>query len=85
YHNSTHAADVVQAMHYNIRENKLMSFLDDEEKMASILSAACHDLDHPGVNQNFLIHTSNPLAQLYHNTSVLENHHYRSTLSLLRE
>jgi len=35
------------------------------EKMAAIVAAASHDLDHPGVNQAFLIATSNPLASLY--------------------
>ncbi len=35
------------------------------ERMIALLSAATHDLDHPGVNQGFLIATSNPLATLY--------------------
>lgn len=33
--------------------------------MAAIIAAASHDLDHPGVNQSFLIATANPLAALY--------------------
>eukprot|EP00069_Balaena_mysticetus_P005236 bmy_17862T0 len=47
--------------------------------------AATHDLDHPGVNQPFLIKTNHYLATLYKNTSVLENHHWRSAVGLLRE
>lgn len=35
------------------------------EVMASLLGAVAHDLDHPGVNQPFLIATSNHLATLY--------------------
>lgn len=35
------------------------------EVMASLLGAVAHDLDHPGVNQHFLISTSNHLAMLY--------------------
>lgn len=35
------------------------------EVMASLLGAVTHDLDHPGVNQHFLISTSNHLAMLY--------------------
>ncbi|XP_022236218.1 cAMP-specific 3',5'-cyclic phosphodiesterase 7B-like, partial [Limulus polyphemus] len=53
--------------------------------MASLLGAVCHDLDHPGVSQPFLIATSNHLAALYKNFSVLENHHWRSAISCLRE
>lgn len=33
--------------------------------MASLIAAVTHDLDHPGVNQPFLIATSNHLAALY--------------------
>jgi len=33
--------------------------------MASLIAAVAHDLDHPGVNQPFLIATSNHLATLY--------------------
>lgn len=35
------------------------------EELVSIVAAITHDLDHPGVNQNFLIATNNHLAQLY--------------------
>ena len=35
------------------------------EKMTALLAAIMHDLDHPGVNQSFLIATTNPLAGLY--------------------
>ena len=35
------------------------------ERMAAVLAAVCHDLDHPGVNQPFLIATANHLATLY--------------------
>ena len=35
------------------------------EIMASLIAAVSHDLDHPGVNQPFLIATSNHLAALY--------------------
>lgn len=33
--------------------------------MTSLLAAMTHDLDHPGVNQAFLIATANHLADLY--------------------
>ena len=55
------------------------------EVMIAILSSATHDLDHPGVNQTFLIATSNHLAALYKNRSVLENHHWRSAIGILHE
>ncbi|KAL3918762.1 MAG: hypothetical protein SGPRY_005888 [Prymnesium sp.] len=42
-----------------------------------------HDTDHPGVMNGFLIATRHPLALLYNNQSVLENHHCSTSLSLL--
>jgi hypothetical protein len=85
YHNSIHATDVTQAMHCFLQESKILEYLEPLEIMASLLGAVCHDLDHPGVNQPFLIATSNHLAALYENTSVLENHHWRSAIGCLLE
>ena len=46
------------------------------EVMGVILAAMAHDLDHPGVNNTFLIATANHLATLYQVS--LQNHvpHY---------
>lgn len=85
YHNSVHAADVTQAMHCFIQENKIRKHMTNLEILCSILAAVCHDLDHPGVNQSFLVATKNPLADLYRNISVLENHHWRFALCIFRE
>ncbi|XP_063983222.1 uncharacterized protein LOC135165656 isoform X4 [Diachasmimorpha longicaudata] len=85
YHNSIHATDVTQAMHCFLQENKIRKNLSGLEIMASLIAAVTHDLDHPGVNQPFLVATSNHLATLYENTSVLENHHWRSAIACLLE
>lgn len=85
YHNSVHAADVTQAMHCFLLEEKIREHMTPVEAMASLIAAVTHDLDHPGVNQPFLIATSNHLAALYKNFSVLENHHWRSAISCLRQ
>ncbi|KAL2085187.1 hypothetical protein ACEWY4_018507 [Coilia grayii] len=85
YHNAVHAADVTQAMYCYLREPKLAKSLTSYDILLGLLAAATHDLDHPGVNQPFLIKTNHYLAVLYRNTSVLENHHWRSVVGLLRE
>ncbi|KAL0852418.1 hypothetical protein ABMA28_000606, partial [Loxostege sticticalis] len=85
YHNAIHAADVTQAMHCFLQQKQIRDHLEPLEIMASLLAAIAHDMDHPGVNQPFLIATSNHLATLYRNTSVLENHHWRSAVSCLIE
>ncbi|TKC43753.1 hypothetical protein EI555_004366 [Monodon monoceros] len=85
YHNAVHAADVTQAMHCYLKEPKLANSVTPWDVLLSLIAAATHDLDHPGVNQPFLIKTNHYLATLYKNTSVLENHHWRSAVGLLRE
>ncbi|XP_041103399.1 high affinity cAMP-specific 3',5'-cyclic phosphodiesterase 7A-like isoform X4 [Polyodon spathula] len=85
YHNAVHAADVTQAMHCYLKEPKLAKSLTPWDILLALLAATTHDLDHPGVNQPFLIKTNHYLATLYKNTSVLENHHWRSAVGLLRE
>uniref|UniRef100_A0A336MZQ1 Phosphodiesterase n=1 Tax=Culicoides sonorensis TaxID=179676 RepID=A0A336MZQ1_CULSO len=85
YHNSIHATDVTQAMHCFLQEKKILKHLEPLEIMAALIGAVTHDLDHPGVNQPFLIATSNHLAALYKNASVLENHHWRSAIGCLLE
>ncbi|XP_072931355.1 uncharacterized protein [Epargyreus clarus] len=85
YHNSVHAADVTQAMHCFLQQERIREHMQPMEVLGSLLAAIAHDLDHPGVNQPFLIATSNHLAALYNNTSVLENHHWRSAVSCILE
>ena len=35
------------------------------ERLSCLLAAVCHDVDHPGLNQSFLVATDNPLVVLY--------------------
>lgn len=43
----------------------MRSNLSSLEIAGSLIAAMTHDLDHPGVNQPFLVATSNHLASLY--------------------
>ncbi|MGH0133457.1 UNVERIFIED_CONTAM: hypothetical protein FKN15_069429 [Acipenser sinensis] len=65
YHNAVHAADVTQAMHCYLKEPKLAKSLTSWDVLLGLLAATTHDLDHPGVNQHFLIKTNHYLATLY--------------------
>ncbi|XP_027200230.2 uncharacterized protein LOC113794315 [Dermatophagoides pteronyssinus] len=85
YHNSVHAADVTQAMHCFLQESKIKQYLTPMEAMCSLLAAVSHDLDHPGVNQQFLIATNSHLTTMHNNLSVLESHHWRFALSCFYE
>ncbi|KAL8625632.1 hypothetical protein ACOMHN_043907 [Nucella lapillus] len=85
YHNVIHATDVTQAMYCYLQEKKLQQSMTPFEAMIAVVSAMAHDLDHPGVNQSFLVATANHLATLYQNTSVLEMHHWRYGVGLMQE
>ncbi|KPM00433.1 3'5'-cyclic nucleotide phosphodiesterase-like protein [Sarcoptes scabiei] len=85
YHNSVHAADVTQAMHCFLQDPKIKEHLTPLEAMCSLLAAVSHDLDHPGVNQQFLIATNSHLTTMHNNLSVLESHHWRFAISCFYE
>ncbi|RWS28415.1 high affinity cAMP-specific and IBMX-insensitive 3':5'-cyclic phosphodiesterase 8B-like isoform X3 [Leptotrombidium deliense] len=75
YHNSTHAADVMQATAYYLRKPRLKEIFDPLDEAICLLSAIVHDVDHPGKNSAFLCNSRHDLAVLYNDISVLESHH----------
>ncbi|CAK6972170.1 cAMP-specific 3'%2C5'-cyclic phosphodiesterase 4D-like isoform X3 [Scomber scombrus] len=85
YHNNIHAADVVQSTHVLLSTPALEAVFTDLEIMAVLFASAIHDVDHPGVTNQFLINTSSELALMYNDTSVLENHHLAVGFKLLQE
>ena len=48
------------------------------------VGALCHDLDHRGFNNKFMIDISSPLSGMYA-TSVMENHHFAMAVSILQQ
>ncbi|XP_069460186.1 3',5'-cyclic-AMP phosphodiesterase 4A isoform X4 [Ambystoma mexicanum] len=85
YHNSLHAADVTQSTHALLSTPALDAVFTDLEILAAIFAAAIHDVDHPGVSNQFLINTNSELALMYNDESVLENHHLAVGFKLLQE
>lgn len=85
YHNNIHAADVLHAMNYFISHPLLDKTLTFEEKLACVISAIAHDIDHPGINNSYEIKHSEPLSIIYNNKSVLENHHCALAFKILHE
>ena len=49
------------------------------------LAAIIHDYDHRGVNNDFLVKTSDPLALLYNDISPMESHHVAAAMTLMNE
>lgn len=86
YHNSTHAADVVQAFNYYLigcGVKELYNFSITEYTIC-ILSGSIHDYQHPGRTNAFLVNSKHDLALLYNDMAVLENHHVASCFKLMQ-
>ncbi|CAG4929011.1 unnamed protein product [Colias eurytheme] len=73
YHNADHAFLFTHTMYLILVNNT--GYFDFVETAALMLAGLCHDLDHPGLNNNYLQLSRHPLARMYR-TSTLEHHHF---------
>ncbi|EPZ31742.1 HD-domain/PDEase-like protein [Rozella allomycis CSF55] len=85
YHNHIHATDVLQTVHSLVTNHNLIELLTIEDCFILLLSAVVHDVQHPGVNNSFMINSSSPLALKYNDMSVLENMHCYVAFSTMLE
>ena len=85
YHTDLHAADVVQSLLVYTLFGNLQKVIDfnDLDLICLFISAAIHDLGHPGYTNNFLINTKNDLAIKYNDQSVLENFHVSEGFNII--
>merc|ERR1712072_474048 len=88
YHNRRHVADVVAGIHAFTLPGGCLYDLVSKcplAMLAAIFAAAVHDLQHPGVSNNFLSKTLHPLAIRYSDKSINENHHLSCAFDLLAQ
>ena len=85
YHNKTHAADLAQTFYYFCISGDLKAKcnLDPIEMFSYTVAGACHDLEHPGVNNIYLIESNDKIALNYNDSAVLENHHVATAFQIL--
>ena len=57
--------------------------MSDIEVGSMLIASACHDFEHFGFNNPFLIDSRLPWALEYNDNSPLENHHIAATFSLM--
>lgn len=82
---SIHVASVVQMSHMLLCHGGIMQSkaLGKIQLLSAYWSAAVHDYEHGGVNNDFLIKTAHPLAITYNDQSPLENHHLAAAVRLM--
>ena len=83
YHNNLHAADVLASSHWIISQTGLKDWMSDLETFSLLMSAIIHDYNHTGTTNNFHIQSTSPLAVVYNDKSVLENHHVAAFFKLV--
>mmetsp|Transcript_1362 Transcript_1362/g.3657 ORF Transcript_1362/g.3657 Transcript_1362/m.3657 type:complete len:1087 (-) Transcript_1362:78-3338(-) len=75
YHNWFHAVDVMHCVYRYMHICSTHLFLNSQQRYAMLVCALAHDLNHPGLSNNFLIETSHELALRYNDKSPLEHMH----------
>jgi len=84
YHRWFHAVDVFQSTAFILSKKCLLEF-STLEIVGLLISAICHDCDHPGLNNAFLINSRHSLALQYNDVSVLENYHTYTAFSVMSQ
>ncbi|CAL8090320.1 unnamed protein product [Calicophoron daubneyi] len=83
FHNAVHATDVLHTTDVILTFNNVEALFSDLEIFATLFACVIHDIDHPGVSNQYLINANSELAILYNDNSVLENHHLSFAFELL--
>jgi calcium/calmodulin-dependent 3',5'-cyclic nucleotide phosphodiesterase len=83
YHNSIHAADVLQTTFNILSSSGLMNWLNDLEIFAVFFAAIIHDFEHTGTTNNFHIQSKSDFALYYNDRAVLENYHLSAAFKLM--
>lgn len=85
YHNYHHVMDVFQTCGVILDKYHGNVWLNDTDRIALLLSALLHDLDHPGLNNMYQVNAVTPLAVRYNDLSVLENYHAAIAVEMLQK
>jgi len=83
FHNFKHCFMVTQMMYGLICLLNLMGNMETIDLFILLVSAVCHDLDHPGYNNSYQINARTDLALRYNDISPLENHHCSVAFEIL--
>ncbi|KAL4460858.1 hypothetical protein ABPG74_016330 [Tetrahymena malaccensis] len=72
YHNRLHAFDVLQTANFFLKSCNFIELaaINEFELCTIYISAACHDYDHPGVNNAFIINTFHDIALTYNGKNI---------------
>ncbi|CAF3351916.1 unnamed protein product [Rotaria sp. Silwood1] len=81
YHNWSHAFSVAHAIYTVIKETKHQ--FTPNQCIALFVACLCHDLDHRGKTNDYMVKSASTLASIY-STSTMERHHFNQTVTILQ-
>ena len=85
YHNWRHGLGVAHVVFVALwRTRACAELMEPLDRLAAILAALCHDVDHPGVNNAYESAFLTERAVRYNDVSVLEQHHSATMFTLLK-
>jgi len=85
YHNSSHAADVLNGCHHFVKALDFDKVLTKNQMVSLLIAAAIHDFEHPGLSNAFLIKTKHELAVRYNDDSVCERMHVARAFAVMQQ
>ena len=86
YHTEKHAIDMLQTLSMYISKSNIITYLDlnNIDIISLLISGLCHDVGHPGYNNDYQIKMLTDLSVTYNDKSVLENYHISLTFQILK-
>ncbi|CAF0761005.1 unnamed protein product [Rotaria sordida] len=81
YHNWSHAFSVAHAIYTVIKQTKHK--FTPNQCIALFVACLCHDLDHRGKTNDYMVKSASTLASIY-STSTMERHHFNQTVTILQ-
>eukprot|EP00752_Nemacystus_decipiens_P012198 g10814.t1 len=85
FHSLVHAVSVTHVAYTIVKKTQVNVLLRPLDKLALLVAAFCHDIDHPGNNNAYEVNILSPLALQHGDSSVLERHHIFTTYQVILE
>ncbi|KAI8885481.1 HD-domain/PDEase-like protein [Backusella circina FSU 941] len=85
YHSFYHAVDVAMVLYHMLECYDISEYLTRFDLASSFIAALCHDIGHPGKNNNFQINGDTEMSQNFKKKSVIESHSTKTAIEILNK